>query len=291
MNPEMKVFLASDHRSGGFGKLSLAALLVAAAVGAWYFGAEHFTSQPSVQLPAAAQTQPIKVAHADPAPAPAPAPIAKKPAAPAPLVDAHFTTDTDGFVYVDDAFRGTKGPNYASGVRAPDGAEGGGLSVRVGGIDTKSPPGGMSGGWQRTFELAAPSTLTLSFRYNMTQATEYEADEYSQVLAKINDTQLGTTADYVAQLTGDGNGGKAPTTGWQTFQKTLPALPAGTHTLAIGLYNNKKSAENEFTDLKIDDVRVVTGAAPIEMPPMPHRKPAPPLTQKPAVPETQDLTF
>jgi hypothetical protein len=289
MNPEMKVFLAHEPRSGKFGMLSFAALLIAGGLVALYFGADTFASKTNNQVPEPLEPKPIKVAHTEAAAAP----VAKKPAIAAPLLDAHFTTDTDGFVYVDDAFRGSKAPDYASGKRIPDGADGGGLSVHVGGIDSKNPLGGMSGGWRRTFELAEPSTLTISFRYNMTQATEYEADEFTQVLAKLDETQLGTAGDYVAQLTGDGNGGKQPTTDWQLFQKTLANLPAGTHTLTIGLYNNKKSAENEFADLKIDDVRVATGTAPLVTPP-PVANPArlnrpAPLTQKPAV--TEDLTF
>jgi hypothetical protein len=115
----------------------------------------------------------------------------------------------------------------------------------------------MSGGWSRTFALSAPAVVTLSFRYNLNQGAQYEADEVSEVLASVNGVLYGTApATYVAQVVGNGNGGAAITTGWQVFTRSLGTLPAGTHTLIVGGYNNKKNASNEQTTVLIDDVTV-----------------------------------
>jgi len=73
-----------------------------------------------------------------------------------PIFDVHFDTTADGFTYVDDTFRGTSKPNYASGNYIASGAyTGGGLRVLIGGVNSQNIQN-MSGGWRRSFTLAAP---------------------------------------------------------------------------------------------------------------------------------------
>src|SRR5690606_11284751 len=56
----------------------------------------------------------------------------------APLLSADFDSDANGFVYQDDAFRGTNQPDYASGVRlTSDCLAEGCLQVNLGGLDTQ----------------------------------------------------------------------------------------------------------------------------------------------------------
>jgi hypothetical protein len=50
------------------------------------------------------------------------------------LIDAHFDAGTDGFSYVDDAFRATSQPAYASGERISSGGYGGGGISNTGGL-------------------------------------------------------------------------------------------------------------------------------------------------------------
>ncbi len=171
------------------------------------------------------------------------------------ILAADFDTGPDGFGYVDDGFRGTAAPVYAAGVRLPSGGfSGGGLQVTLGGIDATTVLG-MSGGWQRSFTLTGPTEVTFSLKYNLTQAANYESDEFSQALVSVDGVLYGNGPnDYFAQLVGDGNGGSPITTGWQTFELAAGTLSAGTHTLAIGAYNNKKTAADETTELRIDDV-------------------------------------
>jgi len=171
------------------------------------------------------------------------------------VLAADFDTDDDGFSYVDDSFRGTAAPNYASGVRLPSGGfSGGGLQVTLGGIDSDDIFG-MSGGWQQSFTLDDPTDVTFSFNYNLTQAANYESDEFSQTLVSIDGVLYGNGSnDYLTQLTGDGNGGNPQTTGWQNVEFSSGILAAGTHTINIGAYNNKKTFDDETTTLLIDDV-------------------------------------
>jgi hypothetical protein len=136
------------------------------------------------------------------------------------------------------------------------GFSGGALRVRLGG-ENSNTINGISGGWRRTFTLSSARTVILSFRYNLDQGPDYESDEFSQVLASIDGVLVTNgSADYIAQVTGNGNGGSSVTTGWQQFQKSLGTLPAGTHTVILGGYNNKKDGQSERTTILIDDVAV-----------------------------------
>lgn len=171
---------------------------------------------------------------------------------------ARFNAGTDGFAYLDDLFNNTTQPLYASGVLVGYGGgfTGGALQINLGGIDNNDVLG-MSGGWQTTFNLAEAGTVRLAFMYNLTQSSQYENTEFSDMMLSIDNVLIGTVAtDYIARITGDGNGGRPITTGWQFFE-TTQVLPAGVHTINIGGYNNRKNAPNESTTILIDDVLLV----------------------------------
>lgn len=173
------------------------------------------------------------------------------------LIEANFDSGTDGFAYIDDAFRDTDSPAYASGARtALNGFNGGGLQINLGAVDDNDIFG-ISGGWQKSFSLTSPQNVDLSLRYKMDHAANFEADEYSQVLVLLDDVLIGELPnDYIAQITGNGNGGNIETTGWQLFQADLGQLDAGNHTLTLGGYNNKKTYSDEYTHIIFDDVNI-----------------------------------
>jgi glucose/arabinose dehydrogenase/chitodextrinase len=179
------------------------------------------------------------------------------------ILEAHFDAGADGFAYLDNAFRGTTAAAYSSGAWVSTGGfSGGGLTVALGGRDGSTVPG-MSGGWRRTFALSAATPVILSFRYKLTQSSEYEPDEISEMLLRVDDLQPGAGGtDYVARLAGNGNGGSAQTTTWRLFGVNLGTLAAGTHTLTIGGYNNKKTFHDEITDIVVDEVSMVVAAPP-----------------------------
>jgi len=167
------------------------------------------------------------------------------------LLFATFDVDEDGFTYNDDTFRSTAEPVYASGVRfASGGYRSGALQVKLGGIDNSTILG-MSGGWQKSFTLNSSTSVTLSLRYNLSQALPYEPPEYCEVLASVDGILYGSSPnDYIIQIAGGGD------SGWQFFQVNLGTLAAGSHSLIVGGYNNKKSASNEETTILIDEVYV-----------------------------------
>ena len=171
------------------------------------------------------------------------------------LIEAHFNSDDEGFLFLPDTFRSTSQATYASGDYISSGGyAGGALRVQLGGIDGNTIFG-MSGGRRQTFTLATAGDVSISFVYKLTQAANYESDELSQALVSVDGTLYGEGAgDYVAQIAGDGNGGSPVATGWHRFHIDLGTLSAGTHTFIVGGYNNKKTYNDESTEIIIDDV-------------------------------------
>ncbi len=175
----------------------------------------------------------------------------------APILEAHFDAGPEGFTYRDDAFRGTAQPAYADGAwQASGGYQGGALRVALGGIDN-DPVLGMSGGFDASFVVNQPLEAALTLRCLMTQTSEYDFDELSQVLVAVDGTLLGQRPfDYAVQTVGNGNGGGALTMTWKVFRVHLGLLAAGTHALTVGGYNNKKTDATESTEVWIDDVAI-----------------------------------
>ncbi len=172
---------------------------------------------------------------------------------------------TGGFTGVDDPFFGTaRGDFSAQTTTANSGFNNSGsLRVQMGAVFAFGGGGSaVSGAWRRTFTLASPATVTLSFRYRMQSGQDYDAGEYQEVICDIDGTQYGTvtapsTHPSVAFLVGDGNGGGAKDTGWQQATFNVP-LAAGDHTLQLGGYGNAGTAgfggANESFSVDFDDV-------------------------------------
>ncbi|HSF43132.1 MAG TPA: M28 family peptidase [Thermoanaerobaculia bacterium] len=188
------------------------------------------------------------------------------------MFSASFDTDSEGFVYEDDAFD-TNQPAYAGGTWVASGGFGGtgGLQVMLGGVDAAAISG-MSGGWRLTLDLGvAESGVTLFFRHKLDQSATYEYDESTRMLVKVDGVQYGRgSKGYVDHIGGDGASTQGnsntflPTTDWQWHRIFVGNLAAGTHTLILGGSNNKKDAADEVSTVAIDDVWVTSGnSAPV----------------------------
>jgi hypothetical protein len=191
------------------------------------------------------------------------------------LLTANFNSTTDGFTYQDDTF-GTSQPSYASGARTTNGGYGstGGLQITLGGVNNNTISG-MSGGWSYTLNLAAATTgVNLSFRYKLSQTATYNFDEFSRVLVKVDGAQYGRgSKNYVDHIGGDGSSSQGnsntylPTTDWQQINIYLGNLAAGSHTLVLGGFNNKKNISTQTTTVTLDDVSLTDGnTAPVATP-------------------------
>ncbi|MGV7223149.1 MAG: hypothetical protein ACQ9MH_16660 [Nitrospinales bacterium] len=151
----------------------------------------------------------------------------------------------DGFSYIDDAFRGTQNPDYASG-----GVVGGALQVLLGGVDSINITNGMSGGWSKQFSTSSNGNVQITLNYRLT-TTKYDDDECGQALVSVDGVLIGTgSQDYLDQICGKGD------TGWRN--ETLDVyLPVGTHTLTVGGYNSKKTAPLEVTEVLFENLNII----------------------------------
>lgn len=173
---------------------------------------------------------------------------------PVELINVDFNNDQNNFSYIDDAFRGTNKPEYASGMRTTNGGYNGtgGLQVTLGGIDN-SRIDGMSGGWRRSFTMSRTGAISGQLRYRLDADNAYDNGECSQFLVSIDNTLYGQLGnDYVIEICtgGDSN--------WQTFSFVTGQLAPGAHTITVGGYNNTKNRSNESTNIYIDDIILQT---------------------------------
>ena len=189
------------------------------------------------------------------------------------LLAADFSQNSSGFSYRDNAFRESVQGAYAAGSYVSSGGySGGGLELRLGGLDNASIRA-MSGAWRASFTLTDPGEVSLQLRYKLNQAANYESDEFSELLIGLDGRLKGQNGnDYIVQLRGNGNGGSVQSTGWQTVELNLGILAAGNHSLDLGAYNNKKTYNDETTQAWFDDVRVVQTSVTSPPPPTPSTR-------------------
>ncbi len=169
------------------------------------------------------------------------------------LINASFTGSNDGFVYADDLFRSTSQPSYADGsYDGSYGQSGGGLRVTLGGINGNDIDS-MSGGFEHTVTVTEAGDVSLQLAYRLDLESAYESGECSHVLVSWNGTLYGESPnDYVgSELCGGGD------SNWQTVVISLGYATPGSYTLALGGFNNAKTASNEWTEISFDDVLLV----------------------------------
>jgi VCBS repeat-containing protein len=157
---------------------------------------------------------------------------------------------TEGFTPVTANFfasgnEGFSAPSHSSNTgRNTTGA----LRVQMGNVFNFGGGGtAVSGGWRKTFNLAAPATVTLSFWSRLMSGADYDAGEYQEVLCDVDGTQFGEAHPPTSQhlsvqyQVGNGNGGGIIDSGWKQSTFNIP-LAAGSHTLTLGGYGNAGSA-------------------------------------------------
>ena len=177
-----------------------------------------------------------------PVPTPAPAPAPTNPVAGCNL-STSFASGSSGFNFIDDA----QTPAYSSG-----NISGGALNIAIGGIDNNDITN-MQGAWRYQCNQPSTSTATITLNASLSQSSEYENNEISQIALQVNS---GTSV--LATLTGDGNGGPTQSTGVRQYTANV-TLPAGTNTVNVVCFNNQKTFANETTNCSITDMSI-TGA-------------------------------
>jgi Flp pilus assembly pilin Flp len=212
------------------------------------FNVDYFDATVAAAQPTATHT-PVPSATPTAVPTNPPTATATAPAVQYTLIDADFDNNEDGFSYQDDTFFGTNQGYYARGDHSNNnGYTNDALRIRLGNRDNNQIEN-MSGGWVETFTLSTASQVNVSFRYRLIMSNKYEYDECSDVLVSVDGQLFGSgNNNYVSHNCGPVD------TNWQSFSFQTDQLSAGTHTIIIGGFNNKKTTSNEETTIFIDDV-------------------------------------
>ncbi|CAN0471634.1 unnamed protein product, partial [Laminaria digitata] len=173
---------------------------------------------------------------------------------PVTVLSENFDSNDGGFTYADGAFRGSTAGTYESGAYNAGNGE---ISVALGGIDGDDILG-MSGGFSKTFTVDNSSTNTeLTFQYRLEMASEFENDEYGEVLISIDGQLYGLNGnDYIFRQAGDGNGGSGFDTGFVEVTIDLGTLSAGNHTITMGGFLNKKTFADEDIEVSFTEVEI-----------------------------------
>ena len=121
------------------------------------------------------------------------------------------------------------------------------INTFIGGVDNADIEN-IEGVWSRQCISDSPSNMTFNINALLSQSSEYESDEFSQISIRIN----GETT-VLDTLTGDGNGGNpSPSTGLQQYSVTAP-LNEGINTIELVCFNNLKTFSNETTQCQFSD--------------------------------------
>ena len=175
------------------------------------------------------------------------------------LAEFNFNKNLGGFTYIDDVFRNTKNPAYASGKKTVT-ANDGRLQVSLNGRNNR-PVSGVSGGWRKTFDLATSGTVSITFDYKVDLVKTYKANLYTEALVSVDGKLLGINGlDSLIHLVSNNknNAKKATITssGKLTASVTTDMLFTGTHTLIIGGYSNKKASKNDSSNITFDNIKL-----------------------------------
>jgi len=170
------------------------------------------------------------------------------------VLSEDFNSSDGGFVYSDGAFRGSSEGSYESGTYSSGNGE---ITVSLGGIDGDDITD-MSGGFSKTFTVDETSTGTeVTFRYRLQMSAEFESDEYGEVLISIDGQLYGLNGnDYIVRTAGDGGGDSAYDSGYVEVTVDIGELSAGSHTITLGGFLNKKTFDDEDIDISFTDVEI-----------------------------------
>ena len=156
-----------------------------------------------------------------------------------------FSNGVSGYSFIDDA----QSPAYTS-----SSVTSGALNIAVGGVDN-TDISNMEGAWQQQCQSTNGGNVTISVNGALTQSSEYEANEFSQISLRINGDET-----VLATLTGNGNGGANQTTGAQDFSVNA-TLAAGENTVELLCFNNLKTFNNEVTNCSFNSIDISGVAA------------------------------
>lgn len=182
----------------------------------------------------------------EPAPEPEPEP---NPIAPASSCEfaVDFSTGSNDFEFIPNPPANPGAPSYSS-----NSVSGGSINTTLGGVDSENI-NNIESVWSRDCISRSTRNIELQVTASLTQSSEYEADEFSQIALRVN----GATS-LLDTITGDGNGGPSRTTGTQRYTANV-ALNSGVNTVELVCFNNLKTQIEETTECRFNSLRFGDG--------------------------------
>jgi hypothetical protein len=128
------------------------------------------------------------------------------------------------------------------------------VTVALGGLGNSTVID-ISGGWRRQFSLNQTSDVTVFIVYQVEIGLWQNESQFVQALCSLDGNLLGknATVDFLAELHGNGT---STTIGYEMITLSVPSVPVGAHTIAIGGYANQRNAQHEMAWVRFDMVMV-----------------------------------
>ena len=138
----------------------------------------------------------------------------------------------------------------------------GALQATVGGVDDLTVRN-MSAGWMYTWDLSTPATVQVTINWNLTMSDNYERNEYIQLFVTLKNQKNNNNNDNdqepIEIVRINGNSDNLSQTGITTY--FWNNIPAGSQTLLVGIYNNKKTFRDEFSIVTLNHVLIASSTA------------------------------
>lgn len=108
----------------------------------------------------------------------------------------------------------------------------------------------MSAGWKYNFYLTQTARVQVVFDWTLTFGYDYDWDEYGEMVVSLDGE-----ATIIEHLIGDGNDGENQVASGNGQTVEWVGVSGGTtHTIVLGIYNNKKTSLSESARVEIDNV-------------------------------------
>jgi len=162
------------------------------------------------------------------------------------VMDEGFNNSLGTFSYVSGIFTSPNSTYESASLNASN------VTMQVGGVNNNNI-NNLSLGVISTFEKSIEGTTTVNINYVLSIAAAYESNEYAEVRVEIDGAIINYNGNpYLYRI-----GGNDPTSsGAQEVTLTIPDLAVGAHTIEIGVYNNRKTYNDEISTLLLDNLRI-----------------------------------
>jgi len=110
---------------------------------------------------------------------------------------------------------------------------------------------------------ATSGDVVVSFDYRLAAPTDFEPNEYTEVLAEFGSNVLANNPVRNAGISNVAEDSDGGVIGFNTFSENLGALSPGNYTLRLGGFLNERTTSSEISEVFFDNVEITVGGTPI----------------------------